>query len=276
MVETICLDMDGTLLNNVKEISDQTKQYLLAFQKQGGQLILASGRTYARMIEYANILQMDKYNGYIIEANGCGVYEMKGHTCLYEKRMDMAQALEIIAYLKSFHEEIVIMGTYKVYCYDPSGGDISRFLENNKNMESLRNRQFYKINDLCEIDEPINKLCISSDANTITKIMRVLDEEERSYWYGRAIPTWLEFCAKATSKGKALQWLLDKTKKTPTTCVAFGDGENDLSMLAVAGYGVAMGNALDSVKASCQYVCETNEENGIIKFLDKIKQEEKR
>ena len=50
---------------------------------------------------------------------------------------------------------------------------------------------------------------------------------------------------------------------------AFGDDENDIAMLRACGTGIAMGNAIDEVKAVADYVCASNEEDGVAKWLEK-------
>ena len=51
--------------------------------------------------------------------------------------------------------------------------------------------------------------------------------------------------------------------------IAFGDSSNDLSMLRAAGVGVAMGNASEEVKASCDAVTLTNDQNGVAVYLER-------
>lgn len=78
----------------------------------------------------------------------------------------------------------------------------------------------------------------------------------------------LEATAKGCNKGEALLWLSRYLGVDPRNTVAFGDGNNDLSMIHAAGYGVAMGNALAEVKKAAQYTTCANTEDGIALFLE--------
>ena len=73
----------------------------------------------------------------------------------------------------------------------------------------------------------------------------------------------LEINAEAATKGNALLWLADHLGIPREETMAFGDGENDISMLKAAGTGVAMGNASDHVKAAADEVTLTNEQDGV-------------
>lgn len=73
----------------------------------------------------------------------------------------------------------------------------------------------------------------------------------------------LEINAEAATKGNALLWLADHLGIAREETMAFGDGENDISMLKAAGIGIAMGNASDQVKAAADEVTLTNEQAGV-------------
>ena len=78
MIQMIVMDMDGTLLTSDNTISPKTKEMLLQVQKQGVRLVLASGRSYCKLLEYAKELQMDTYGGYLQadgkKGNGGNIY----------------------------------------------------------------------------------------------------------------------------------------------------------------------------------------------------------
>ena len=76
MIKLIATDMDGTLLKSDNTISPKTKHILIEAQKQGVRLVLASGRSYRKLMQYAQELEMPKYGGYLIEVNGTAVYDL--------------------------------------------------------------------------------------------------------------------------------------------------------------------------------------------------------
>ncbi len=74
MLDAIVMDMDGTLLDPNNKILPETKAALIACQKQGTKLVLASGRSYTRLLSYAKELEMDVYGGYLLEVDGIAYY----------------------------------------------------------------------------------------------------------------------------------------------------------------------------------------------------------
>ena len=80
-------------------------------------------------------------------------------------------------------------------------------------------------------------------------------------------PEFIDVIAAGGGKDKGVDAILDRFGITPEECMAFGDGENDLSMLRHVGIGVAMGSASDRVKAQADYVTGSVDEDGILSAL---------
>ena len=81
--------------------------------------------------------------------------------------------------------------------------------------------------------------------------------------YCNSRPDFLEFFSGSVSKGTALRFLCKNLGIHPEETIAFGDGENDISLLQAAGLSVAMGNAAEEVKACADVVTASNDEDGI-------------
>ncbi len=72
------------------------------------------------------------------------------------------------------------------------------------------------------------------------------------------------------SKGNAVKWIAERYGIKQEEICAIGDSENDNSMIEYAGLGIAMGNAMDVTKAVANYVCDTNNNNGVAKVIEGI------
>lgn len=269
MIKAICMDLDGTLLNSEKTISEKTVTGLRAFADKGVKLILASGRTYKRMAEYAQMINADKSGGKIIEANGVGIYDYEKNTYELIRRMNIAEAKEAIEYLRDKQVEILIMAEENVFVILAPNETTSRYLVRNSNMEGLRNRQFFEVESIDEVSEPINKICVFDDVDIISDIYEDMSRHsfKEDLWFGRPLTSWLEIGPASVSKGNALKKVMKQEGFNEDEVVVFGDGENDLSMLGVVKNSVAMGNAMQNVKDACAYECGTCDEDGIINFL---------
>ena len=101
----IVMDMDGTLLTSDNTISPKTKEMLLQVQKQGVRLVLASGRSYCKLLEYAKELQMDTYGGYLLEVNGLILYDLSTGERHIRKQMGRREMEEIFTYFQQWDVE---------------------------------------------------------------------------------------------------------------------------------------------------------------------------
>ena len=80
----------------------------------------------------------------------------------------------------------------------------------------------------------------------------------------------VELGGATTSKAHALQALLDEWQMTSQQVMAFGDSENDLGMIQMAGIGVAMANGMEEVKQAADLLAESNEEDGVAKIIEQL------
>jgi hydroxymethylpyrimidine pyrophosphatase-like HAD family hydrolase len=92
--------------------------------------------------------------------------------------------------------------------------------------------------------------------------MVVIESHRRHYWY-------LEICSLRAGKGQGLKALANHLGVDRQQVMAIGDGLNDLDMLAEAGIGVAMGNALPEVQAAADEITGTQEEDGVAQAIEK-------
>ncbi|MDE5761362.1 MAG: HAD-IIB family hydrolase, partial [Bacteroides sp.] len=92
----LVLDIDGTLLNNAKEISRRTLASLLKVQQMGVRIVLASGRPTYGIMPFAKALELGNYGGFIVSYNGCQIIDAQSGEILFERRINP----EMIPYLE--------------------------------------------------------------------------------------------------------------------------------------------------------------------------------
>jgi Cof subfamily protein (haloacid dehalogenase superfamily) len=86
----------------------------------------------------------------------------------------------------------------------------------------------------------------------------------------KSLPYFLELAADGVTKGSGLAFLADRLGFTPERTIAFGDGENDVELLEWAGYGVAVENAHERVKAVADWVCPSAADEGVAAVLEAL------
>ena len=114
--------------------------------------------------------------------------------------------------------------------------------------------------------ESTGKICFCGFPATLKTIETNLNSDIFSCTYVSSF--WMECQLKGISKGNALSIAAEMEQITPQEIIAFGDGENDISMLKYAGCGIAMNNAMTSVKQIADMICPSNQKDGIAVFLN--------
>lgn len=286
-IQLIAMDMDGTLLRKDNTISTKTKDALIQLEKQGVKLVLASGRSYSRLLSYAKELEMDKYGGYLIEVNGVAIYDLQADKRYVRARMPIEDAQFLFDYFTKWNVEYLGYLDRGVFDYNPSvlleekkayrkqhglsddhpwtSGTFHFMADFRDGYPDIRT-----ITSAEEINEQLNKVVITYHEEEMKEIAAIASEElSNRYWLGLTSPSWLEITMPSVTKGQGLQEVSTITGIALENMMAFGDGENDLDLLMSAGVGVAMGNALDSVKEQADVVTLSNDEDGIYEAIKK-------
>lgn len=265
MYKIIALDMDGTLLNEKKEITPKTKEALQKAKDKGIKIVLASGRPIEGLYKYLHELDLVQDGQYVLSYNGCLVQETKSKKIICEmglKGSDLSYTYEIAKKLNvNIHAFSATRGliTPKMNTYTKYEADVNGIEASVVSFEDLDPSE--DIIKIMFIDEPE----ILEEA--IKKIPKELYEK---YTVVRSAPFFLEVINKESNKGVGLKALADSLGVKEEEVIACGDANNDLEMLEYAGLGVAMENATDDVKEIANYQTKSNNEDGIAEVVNKF------
>ncbi|WP_321330648.1 Cof-type HAD-IIB family hydrolase [uncultured Bacteroides sp.] len=255
----LVLDVDGTLLNNENEISARTLATLLKAQQMGIQIVLASGRPTYGIMPLVKKLELDNYGGYILSYNGGQIINAQTGKLLFEKRINP----EMLPYLerkaKQCNFAIFTYHQNKILTNAPENGHVRR-------EALLNNMQLVPVTDFSiEIDfSPCKCMLVSDDEQALIEL--------EAHWKRRlngvldvfrSEPYFIEVVPQFIDKANTLGFLLEKLNIRTEEVIAIGDGVCDFSMIQLAGLGIAMGNAQNSVKSCADVVTASNEEDGV-------------
>ena len=258
----IALDLDGTLTNHEKVVTPKTREALLQAASQGAVIILASGRPTYGIEPVAECLELQKRGGYILSYNGGNIVNAKTGEKLFSQFLPDEVIPELYAYAKEHGHALLGYAGNEIITEMPDDQYVKE--ESRINKMNIR-----KVDNLFEFLEPHpTKLLMTGDPTLMLKAEEELVEKlgDRMDIF-RSAPFFLELVPKGIDKAKSLTRLLTKINLTPADLIAFGDGYNDLSMLKLAGMGVAMENAAPEVRAEADYVTLSNEEDGVAAAL---------
>jgi Cof subfamily protein (haloacid dehalogenase superfamily) len=260
----LVLDVDGTLLNNKKEITPATLAALLKVQQMGVQIVLASGRSTYGLRPLAKILELDKYNGYILSYNGGQIFDMNTDKLLFERRIDP----ELIPYLEktAAKNNFTILTYHKDTIYTNHAADIHVKEEADRNKMQLKEVKYFA--DSISF-HPCKIMVVSDDEETLTGLEKQWKKKlDGSLDVFRSEPYFLEVVPPSINKADTLGVLMGELLIEAEQMMAIGDGLCDIPMIQTAGLGIAMGNALDPVKRCTDYTTATNEEDGVAKAVE--------
>jgi Cof subfamily protein (haloacid dehalogenase superfamily) len=246
----VFFDIDGTLINEEKEIPLDTIDAIKALQQTGVEIVIATGRAPYFFKTLSAQLGIDSF----ISLNGAYVV-FKGIT-LYKRHLSKA-SLELLVKLAADHNHsLVFQGSEAYYANAEQHPHILASVGSLKVDLPGFNPDFWKKADIyqaflhCQAEEEHLYL----DAFTDLRFVR---------WHQTA----MDVLPKDGSKAIGIQVILQHLNMEPSEAVAFGDGLNDKEMLALVGLGIAMGNSNEELKPYADYVTTHINEGGIRKGL---------
>ena len=262
----LVLDVDGTLLNDAKEISKRTLAALLKIQQMGVRIVLASGRPTYGLLPLAKSLELGNYGGFILSYNGCQIINAQNGEILFERRINP----EMLPYLeKKARKNGFAIFTYHDDTLITDSPD-NEYIKNEallNNLKIIREDEFSTAIDFapckCMLVSDKEKALIGLEQHWEKRLAGTLDAF-------RSEPYFLEVVPCGVNKANTLGALLEHLGVTREEVIAVGDGVCDVTMLQLAGMGVAMGHSQDSVKVCADYVTASNEEDGVALAVEKL------
>lgn len=250
----IVLDLDGTLLNSKKKISEANFAALKRARECGALIAFSTARSAGAMREYIAAVQPD-----ILISNGGALVE-RNEQVIFSRQLSAENVRHIIK-----------------RCFELSDGGCEITIETDRGY-------FWNYKPDCDFSlyEAVDNVIyddFSDFRQSAYKVTAEVEREEDARRIAAEIPNcgtlsfrgeiWRRFAHIEATKRNALEYICGELSIQPKEILAFGDDYNDLEMLEYCT-GVAMGNALDEVKAATRFVTDTNDNDGVAKFIGKI------
>ncbi len=262
--KVLVLDIDGTLNNSKKEVSQKTKLALKKAQEKGIIVVLASGRPTCGITHIANEIELEKYGGYILSFNGGKITNCKTNEVIYEKSIPRENVAEIYDISKEYGVNIL---TYSDDSVISENDD--KYLEIECRINKIECTQVESFK--ASVNYAIPKCLMLGDGDYLAEIEpKVRERLGDGYNVFRSEPFFLEVMPQNIDKAYSLERLLDHLGMTKHDMIACGDGFNDISMISYAGLGVAMANAQPSVKEVANFITLSNDDDGVAHVIEKF------
>jgi len=263
-------DMDGTLLNSQKEVSSVTWRALDCLADAGVTFVPCSGRALAGI---PSGLVSHPATRFVVAANGASIFEIaEGKaTCIRHETMDSAEVLEIHDLVRDTdgYFDFFIDGT--IYVERRRYELLSRYVPDKPMLAYMRSVRTPIDDDtavrLLSSPNGVEKVSIFCDGDFTHAQMTDYLAHHDDFACLSSYNDNIEITRATATKGHALGLICEREGIDVSSSVAFGDAMNDSTMLVAAGDGIAMENASEEVKDLADHVTDTNDNNGVARYL---------
>ena len=265
MIKAVFIDIDETLTNSQREVTEKTKLEIKKCVENGVKIILSSGRSRREAMDFQEQIGTSPY---IVSSNGASAYDAENGVEIYNERIDPQMVLQLIKHsrengyrIKLNYKDLLVMN--EAAYPDEKDKEVS-----------------YEELERVAVEEQVVQCVITS---TDFEKMRFFRDYIKNECVGIAVaneskrfknpdlkPSRNYYCDVASvkvSKGNAVKAVCEYFEIKPEEIVTIGDGENDLSMFELTPNSVAMGNSLPEIKEKANYVTASNDEDGVAKVL---------
>lgn len=269
-IKLIALDLDGTLLDSQKRLSSRNERALKECIRRGIEVVPCTGRIWCGAPEAVRLFPGIRY---AITTNGAVIEDVAGHKILDEQKMSCSLTLEILELAKQFHT------MYDVYAGGRAFGE-SRFIGHmgefgispvlQKMVRETRQIVPDVIECVRELNQPAEKVnyFFGDGAERLRAREALLARGD--VIVSSSFSNNLEINAQGATKGEAILRLAAHLGLKPEQTMGIGDGENDVTMIQMAGIGVAMGNAVESLKEDADFVTSANDDDGVAEAIERL------
>ncbi len=259
-VEAIFVDLDGTIVENAELLPSATPA-VAALQATGVPVVVSTGRMFASASRFATALDgaddVVCFQGALVGSRSTGAIH-------HHRRLEAETARAVV-------EEVLAAGEHvNVFHHDA-------FYVAEENEQARRYARSARVpvnpvGDLVAwIREPVTKIVVSGEPDRMDALRDALAPRygDRAF-IAKSLPFYLEIAAPGVDKGTGCQIVAERLGVDPSRCVAIGDGENDLEMLAWAGFGIAVGGGHPELVERADWVAPPLAEDGVPRALAAI------
>ncbi|MFJ5430187.1 Cof-type HAD-IIB family hydrolase [Pectobacterium actinidiae] len=260
----LAIDLDGTLLTSQKAVTPATREVLREALNRGLHVALVSGRTLPSVLQIMAELALDGARCWAIACNGALTWSQENSAIISTHVLEHDDILRLTQFGRSLNLECYQIDGQQLVASRPIPPDAGALrycrmpvVSLPSGWETHSRRQTPKM------------MFIEGRTTIDTLTARISPPLSRRYYFVRSEPNYFEVMQRGVNKGAACQALAAHLAIPPAAILAIGDEENDREMLAFAGTGIAMGNAVPKIKAIADWVTTNNDQEGVAVALQR-------
>ncbi|MCR5691054.1 MAG: Cof-type HAD-IIB family hydrolase [Eubacterium sp.] len=263
--EVLVLDVDGTLVNSKKEITEPVRRAIWECQEKGIYVVVASGRCTHGIRHQAKAIGLDHFGGYVLSYNGAHIENFATGEVVFDTKLPEGMIHELYDYAMEEGAGILTYHQGKIIATDEN--DPYVILDRDGcDIPVVQPEDFHR-----DVDFNVNKVIFTGDPD----MLKELEKEAAARYQGvmsvyRSEPFYLEFMPLGIDKSYGIAKMIESLGYKRSQVICCGDGFNDVGMIEYAGLGVAMGNASAEVRSRADYVAPTCDEDGLVHVIEKF------
>jgi len=266
----VAIDCDNTLLNSKGHIPQENMDTIRKLKAKGIEFIIATGRNDILVTDYVKELGIDAP---VIGCNGASIRNIGKNETLSLIPISKPSLNAVFEYCDKNKIPFRAFSMKKGFSNDKNSIEevIKQILAKYTKILSV-NMDYEFVEDwkvLVENEEIVKVVVVNNDLELIKKYQSEI-KEIKDIYICRSARNCLDIGAVGVSKGAALRRYAERLGISAEETIAFGDSENDLSMINYAGLGIAMENGEEELKSAADMVTLSNDECGVAFALKKI------
>ena len=262
MIKLVAIDLDDTLLNSKKQISQKNTMIIKNKAKKGTKFVIATGRPFVQnTIDFHKQLGLFNDNQLYIGYNGAAIYDVKLKKPIYTKALNNTEINEIEDFFKTIAKSRYIHLDGAICC---------NMINDYSELERTFNSIDIIVGDLTKYDAAY-KYMVADEPKIIKEIFsKIPSELLEKYNIFISMPCFIEVIKKEINKYDAVKKVAEHLNINENEIMAIGDSMNDYEMIKYAKVGVAMAGAVEPVKEVADFITLTNDLDGVGYAIDNI------
>ncbi|MBQ6594790.1 MAG: HAD family phosphatase [Clostridia bacterium] len=261
----LAMDLDGTLTDSRKKISEHARDCLERAARRGVTLALASGRPLIGIQKVAEALDLERLGGYIMAFNGGQIIDCATGREIYRKDFPLEYMGEAVEWARREHLAIL--------SYDNEGivteGPVDQYVLHESGNNGIPIKQVSSLTEYMRF--PFVKMLICGEPSHLLE----LKDRMAAAFAGRldiylAEPVFLEVMPLGIDKAAGLERLMRHLSLDARQVIACGDAYNDIPMMRLAYASVAVSNAVQEVREISRFITRSNDEDGVAYAVERL------
>ena len=244
-IKAIIVDLDRTLLQTDKSLSTYTLNSLNKCKKYGIKIMVATARPFRTTKQYCDLIDFDA----MVVSNGARMIYRNQRT---DYGICLRSAEHLLNELKLYPNLRITLETGDCAYSNLPIEDYETILSDN--LVGIAN------------DEGVLKILVHLDNEETLALVK--NELTDDLYYTIAHGYLMQIMNTSATKWNGIKAVLDICNCSPDETVYFGDDQDDIEPIKMCGVGIAVSNGIDEVKAAADYVTESNDDDGVVKFIE--------